>query len=94
MSARKTNKRKVTFVLSAPQAESVFLVGDFSDWDQQPVSLRRSPDGLWKATLPLSEGRHEYRYLVDGRWQDDPDCSFRVPNSFGSQNCVRVVTPA
>jgi 1,4-alpha-glucan branching enzyme len=92
MSARKTTKRKITFVLSAPQAESVFLVGDFSAWDQQPVSLKRLDDGQWTATLSLPEGRYEYRFLVDGRWVDDPECAIRVPNSFGSQNCVRVVT--
>ena len=93
MPARKTTTRKIAFVLSAPQAESVSLVGDFSAWRQKPVSLKRLAGGQWKATVSLSEGRHEYRFLVDGCWAGDPECTLRVPNSFGSENCVRVVTP-
>jgi len=29
-------------------------------------------NGEWKATAALGEGQHEYRYLVDGQWRDDP----------------------
>jgi hypothetical protein len=25
---------------------------------------------------------------VDGEWRDDPNCTERVPNPFGSENCV------
>jgi len=91
MAASKTTKQKITFTLEAPGAKSVVLQGDFGDWDQQPVSLKLLKSGQWKATLALDEGSYEYRYLVDGQWVDDPQCHLRIPNSFGSQNCVRVV---
>ncbi len=91
MPAKKTTKQRTAFALSAPEAGKVLLVGDFSDWDRQPVSLKRLKNGCWKTTLDLDEGRYEYRYVVDGRWVDDPECATRVPNSFGSQNCIRVV---
>jgi len=92
MATKKSTKQKVTFSIVAPTARSVQLVGDFSDWEQRPVPLKRLKTGEWKATLPLAQGKYEYRYLVDGQWSDDPNCSMRVPNSFGSQNCVLVVT--
>jgi len=92
MPAKKITKQKITFTLSAPEAQDVLLMGDFSGWEQQPVSLKRNKDGSWKTTLALDEGRYEYRFLVDGKWVDDPGCPTRVPNIFGSENCVRVVT--
>jgi len=57
-----------------------------------PVDLRKLKNGEWKATLPLAEGKHEYRYLVDGQWRDDPNCRTRIPNAFGGENCVCIVT--
>ena len=78
----------VTFSIFAPEAASVQLAGDFTRWENEPVSLRREKSGVWKATLPLAPGRYEYRLLVDGQWQNDPECTEFQPNSFGSANCV------
>jgi hypothetical protein len=36
----------------------------------------------------IEPGRHEYRFIVDGQWTDDPLCSAFVSNPFGSLNCV------
>ena len=38
--------------------------------------------------LKLMPGRYEYRFLVDGDWQNDPHCTTFVPNPYGSENCV------
>ena len=94
MSAQKLPKQKVTFSLLAPDAQSVQLAGDFTDWQAAPLDLKRQQDGLWKATISLEPGEHQYRLLVDGQWQDDPNCAMRLPNDFGSQNCVCVVARA
>ena len=80
-----------TFAIEAPAAQSVMLAGDFSNWDQTPVSLKKMKGGMWKATLALEPGTYEYRFLVDGEWSDDPHCQMHAPNPFGSANCVRVV---
>ena len=91
MSTKQLPKQKVTFSIEAPEAHTVKLVGDFSGWGEHPVDLKRIKTGQWKATVSLSEGRHEYRYLVDGQWRDDPNCPTRVPNAYGGENCVREV---
>ena len=85
-----SNKRTVsqTFSLKAPAALSVTLVGDFTHWQKNPVSLRKEAGGIWRVTVPLEPGEHHYRFLVDGEWRDDPECAVRVPNPFGSQNAV------
>jgi 1,4-alpha-glucan branching enzyme len=94
MSAQKLPKQKVTFSLLAPEAHSVQLAGDFTDWQTAPLDLKRQRDGIWKATISLEPGEHQYRLLVDGQWQDDPNCAAHLPNAFGSQNCVCVVNGA
>ncbi len=77
-----------TFSFNAPSATSVLLVGDFTHWQQQPISLRKDNRGVWRASVPLEPGTYHYRFLVDGEWRDDPECTLRVTNPFGSQNAV------
>ena len=85
------SKQKQTFSFNAPGAASVLLAGDFTQWRKHPIALRREPDGIWKATTSLAPGTYHYRFLVDGEWRDDPACTLRVKNPFGSQDAVRVV---
>jgi 1,4-alpha-glucan branching enzyme len=87
----KTLKQKITFSFRAPEAQSVQLAGDFTDWEQSPVALQKAKNGVWKKTMTLPPGTYEYRLLVDGQWADDPQCPSRRPNAFGSQNCVCAV---
>lgn len=88
MARQTTARTKQVFTFLAPGAGSVLLVGDFTDWERNPLALRRLKDGTWKTTVALEPGEHEYRFLVDGQWTDDPQCAVRRPNAFGAQNCV------
>jgi 1,4-alpha-glucan branching enzyme len=88
MAKQKVAKEKVSFSFHAPSAQTVLLAGDFTGWDQAPVALKKDKTGVWKKTISLPPGRYEYRLLVDGQWQDDPQCSLRQPNQFGGENCV------
>ena len=81
-----------TFAFSAPSAMSVQLVGDFTDWQNKPVNLHKDTDGVWRGHLNLQPGTYHYRFLVDGQWRDDPECTLRVPNPFGTENMIRQVT--
>lgn len=61
----------VRFVFVGP-AKSVSLVGDFNRWGAEPVPLIGA-NGVWTASIPLPNGRHEYAFIVDGaRWTLDP----------------------
>jgi len=91
MPKQKTAKQKMTFSYAAPDAKTVLLAGDFTGWQEAPVSMKKDKDGVWKRTISLPPGRYEYRLLVDGQWQNDPQCSNRHPNQFGGENCVCIV---
>ena len=80
------------FFYSAPEANSVQLVGDFTHWQSKPVNLVKQADGVWKTSIALAAGTYHYRFLVDGTWCDDPQCTLRIPNIFGSHNMVREVS--
>lgn len=88
--AKPKNKleKTTTFEFYAPQAKQVSLAGDFNRWDPTKCRLTKSPDGKWKTELKLKAGRYEYRYLVDGDWENDQRPVECVPNTFGSWNCV------
>ncbi len=91
MPEKKTAKQKVTFSYAAPQAQSVMLAGDFTGWQQAPISLKKGKGGVWKKTVSLPPGRYEYRLIVDGEWRDDPECQHKQRNQFGGDNCVCIV---
>jgi len=78
----------VEFSLMAPEARDVRAAGSFCDWATDSVILKKDKKGVWTASLSLPPGRYEYRFLVNGQWSDDPNCTERVANGFGSQNCV------
>lgn len=89
--AGKTKTKKVQFEFPAPEARKVYLSGNLNDWNTNSNPMKKDKKGVWKATVSLTPGRYEYRFLVDDSWVNDPVCSCCVPNEFGSENCVRIV---
>jgi len=65
----------VTFVrfVFVGRAKSVAIVGDFNGWGGRPTTLDQTAAGAWTTSVPLTNGRHEYAFVVDGeRWVADP----------------------
>ncbi|MDQ3998350.1 MAG: isoamylase early set domain-containing protein [Gemmatimonadota bacterium] len=83
----------VKFVLVAPQAARVSLVGDFNRWDPAATPMERTPTGgTWSVVVPLSAGRHEYAFVVDGKqWLPDPSAPLAPVDGFGAPNSVVLV---
>jgi hypothetical protein len=82
----------VRFVIAAPEARSVALVGSFNDWDPAATPLQPAPSGgAWTVEVPLAPGRHEYAFVVDGvRWLADPTAPAAAAD-FGPPNSVVTV---
>jgi 1,4-alpha-glucan branching enzyme len=85
----------VIFRLYEPDAERVFLVGDFNDWDPTADPMTdENGDGEWTLYLPLPPGRYEYKFVVDGKyWISDPKNPRQVPDGFDGKNSVVFVPP-
>ncbi|MBI4550504.1 MAG: isoamylase early set domain-containing protein [Candidatus Omnitrophica bacterium] len=82
-----TLEKKISFKLNAPQAQAVQVAGCFNEWNPESFRLKKAADGNWKGEWKLTPGRYEYRFVVDGRWENDPKAA-SVPNNVGSTNSV------
>ena len=84
--------RKVTFRYKAPQASEVLLAACFTKWGEKAKKMRKLKNGTWNCRAELKVGQtYRYRFIVDGEWQDDPDCESTEATPYGNQNCVLVV---
>jgi len=83
----------VRFLLVAPSATTVSLVGDFNDWQATATPMEGTvADGLWSVTVPLPPGRYRYAFLVDGAtWVPDPDAPRALDDDFGRPNSVLTI---
>jgi 1,4-alpha-glucan branching enzyme len=81
-------KKRVLMAYKAPEAQSVVITGSFCNWETNSYPMEKDGSGLWKRALSLGPGQYEYRLIVDGQWCNDPACSVRVPNVFGTENCI------
>lgn len=91
MRAELATRRRVPFSVRLQDAKEVVLAGDFNAWNLDQIRLVRSGADLWTTTLDLPPGEYQYRLLVDGEWRNPDEANRRVPNAFGSENCVLVV---
>ena len=75
----------VHFRVEAPDARSVELAGDFTDWEPR-YSLHPVERGVWSLVLPIEPGVHQYAFRIDGeRWVADP-LAPAVDDGFGGTN--------
>jgi len=65
--------REVVFRLDAPEAGRVQVAGEVNGWNPARGEMTRDPiGGTWTLTADLEPGRHQYRFVVDGEWIEDP----------------------
>ena len=84
--------RAIKFVLVAPQASKVSLVGDFNEWNSSATPLSaQGKDGMWTVYVPLQPGMHTYSFVVDGQFLADPAAPIAPDDGFGHRNSVVLV---
>ena len=76
-SAGKTVK-PIPFVCLAPDAQAVFMAGDFNHWNERSHPMQRTTDGAWRLMVELKHGHHHYRFVVDGKQTLDPSAVAKV----------------
>ena len=81
----------VLFRISAPGAQRVGLIGDFNGWGEPVIMNDDDEDGVWIAIARLDPGTYEYKFVVDGNWQSDPNNPADVDDKHGGRNSVVVV---
>lgn len=57
-------KEGYRFVVWAPNADDVFVIGTFNNWDKETHRMNRKPDGWWSIDIPKAKHGDEYRYRI------------------------------
>lgn len=85
----KKEKKRVNFWIAAAPGSKVSVAGTFNNWDPTANPMQdQAGKGYYKTDMLVTHGTHEYKFLVNGIWATDPSCPKRVPDPFGSENCV------
>jgi len=84
----KKQRRKVVFSCEAADAHEVILVGTFNSWNPRKHPMQKTDAGAWRRSVMLPPGSYEYKFLIDGPWQEDHQNNQRLPNTFGTHNSV------
>ena len=82
----KPKRSRVTFRFEAPDGKEVVLMGDFNGWNPKKHPMKQKNNGIWEKTTMLFPGSYEYKFLVDGNWQMDPESSQVRMNCYGTYN--------
>jgi 1,4-alpha-glucan branching enzyme len=90
-SESKPKRRRITFSLTSPDAKEVILMGDFNRWNPKVHPMKKNKTGVWEKVTFLFPGTYEYRFIVDGQWENDPQNAQTRTNQFGSKNNFIVV---
>jgi len=77
------------FVLHAPEAGSVYILGDFNGWQKSEANrLAKVENGAWSSHFTLNKGKYRYKFLVDNEWIRDPQNSHAETNIFGTVDSI------
>jgi len=84
-------EQEIILTLFAPKAREVNVAGNFNGWHPDATPLKNMGAGKWAVRLMLRSGQYEYRFVVGGRWSEDPRADQRVANPYGGFNSVFLV---
>ncbi|MDF1617569.1 alpha-amylase family glycosyl hydrolase [Petrocella sp. FN5] len=80
------------FTVWAPNADAVFVVGDFNKWEKTENQMRENENGWWSIDIPEAKLGDEYRYRIVNENNEylriDP-YAHQVTNSVGNAIIVK-----
>ena len=85
-------EQEIILTYFAPLAREVKVASNFNGWRPDATPLKNTGAGEWVVRLMLRSGQYEYRFVVDGRWTEDPQASQRMANFHGGFNSVLLVS--
>lgn len=83
-----TEPQEVVLNFTNLRARRIQVAGDFNDWVPDSGIETRSLDGVTQKVLHVRPGAYEYRLIIDGVWQHDPDNPDLIPNAMGGNNSL------
>ncbi len=88
----KAGRKRIEFQFQTDPNYDVYLSGSFNNWNGEATKLKdTSGTGKFSVSLLLPPGEHEYKFVVNGEWHVDPECTDWRTNEFGTLNSVIIV---
>lgn len=86
-------KNKIIFSYHNDAAQTVFLVGDFNDWNQAATQFSKCADGVWRAEINcLKRGKYRYKFFVGGAiWTEDASHGLKEEDGFGGFHSILII---
>ena len=82
------DQQEVTLSFDRMDCDDLQIAGDFNDWQPDHGVETRIVNGVLKKVLSVKPGAYQYRLIVDGKWQEDPDNPLQVTNDYGEINSL------
>ena len=78
---------RTTFRVWAPNAQKIFVIGDFNNWDKSSMPLELEENGYWSGVFATVKEGDAYKYLIHNNGKEyernDP-YAFEVTSSIGN----------
>ncbi|HNY03889.1 MAG TPA: glycogen-binding domain-containing protein, partial [Bacteroidales bacterium] len=81
------NDRVRFFLPGNKGARRVYLSGSFNGWSTMQTPMAFTDSG-WAVTIKLRPGKYTYKYIVDGRWVNDPFNKLKESDTYRGFNNV------
>lgn len=75
------------FIPGQKQAKSIYLSGSFNNWTTAQLPMQKNDSG-WIVNVKLPPGKYLYKYIIDGRWTEDPNNNLHEKDGRGGRNSV------
>jgi hypothetical protein len=53
--------------------------------------MKKLENGTWVKILTLPEGDYRYKFVIDGKWVEDPANELSKENEFGGKDSILMV---
>ncbi|MGJ8738769.1 MAG: alpha-amylase family glycosyl hydrolase, partial [Zobellia laminariae] len=87
MGAILTDDASTTFRVWAPNADKVFVIGDFNDWKKDEFELELEDNGYWAGVTEKCKEGDEYKFLIingKNEYERNDPYAVEVTNSNGN----------
>ena len=75
------------FLPGHKEKKQVFLSGSFNSWSTSQTPMQACDSG-WVVSLKLRPGKYSYKYILDGRWTQDPFNKLKERDTYNGYNSV------
>ncbi|NVO18560.1 MAG: hypothetical protein HXX13_02610 [Bacteroidetes bacterium] len=68
-------------------AINIFIAGSFNNWSTMQSPMIKLDSG-WVFKVKLQPGRYMYKFIIDGKWEPDPNNKLKEDDTYGSHNSI------